>query len=96
VRQEEYGEDAEEYCDGSFDEEDERPPFVILGVDFGKTCSKKSTKRTRPIKLAHLDRHYMDHLSFYLQWSRTIEETNPEHQLMTPVECRKIDDHTAL
>lgn len=64
--QEKYGENAEEYCDGSFDEEDERPSLVILGMNFGKTCSKKSTKRTRPMKLAHFDRHYMDHRSSVL------------------------------
>jgi N-formylglutamate amidohydrolase len=54
MRQKKYGEDAEEYCNGSFNEEDERPSFVILGVDFGKTCSEKSTECTRPIKLAQL------------------------------------------
>lgn len=54
MREKEYGKNAEEYSDGSFDEEDERPSFVILGVDFGKTCSKKSTECTRPIKLGQL------------------------------------------
>jgi hypothetical protein len=52
VWEEKYGENAEEYSDGTFDEEDERPSFIVLGVDFGKTCSKKSTKCTRPIKVS--------------------------------------------
>lgn len=52
MRQEEYGENAKEYGDASFDEKDEWPSFVIASVDFGETCSEKSTKRTRPEQLA--------------------------------------------
>jgi hypothetical protein len=32
----------------------------------------------------------------YLQWGCTIEEANSEHQLMTPVEHREVDNHAAL
>jgi hypothetical protein len=96
VRKKKYGEDAEEYSDASFDEKDEWPPFVILSVDLCETCSEKSTKCTRPIKLAQLCRSYMDSFSLYLQWSCTIEETDSEHQLMTPVKHCEVDDHAAL
>jgi hypothetical protein len=96
VRQEPDGDDAEENSDASFDEEDEWPPFVVFGVDFSETCSEKSTKCTRPIKLAQLCRSYMDSFSLYLQWSCTIEETDSEHQLMTPVKHCEVDDHAAL
>jgi len=48
MRQEEYGENAKEYGDASFDEKDEWPSFVVASVDFGETCSEKSTKCTRP------------------------------------------------
>jgi len=50
--QEKYGENTKQYGDGSFDEKDERPSFVTASVDFGETCSEKSTKRTRPERLA--------------------------------------------
>lgn len=52
VGQKENGEDAEEYSNSSFDEEDEGPTFIVASVDFGETCSKKSTKCARPKQLA--------------------------------------------
>jgi hypothetical protein len=88
MREKKYGEDAEEYSDTSFDEEDEWPSFVVFGVDFGEACSEKTTECTRPIKLAQLCRPHTSPFSLYLQWGCTIEETNSEHQLMTPVKHR--------
>lgn len=52
MRQEEYGEDAEEHGDASFYEEDEWPSFVVASVDFGKTRGEKSTECTRPTELS--------------------------------------------
>jgi hypothetical protein len=96
VREEEDGEDAEENSDASFNEENKWPPFVVFGVDFSETCGEQSTKCTRPIKLAQLCRSDMFSFSLYLQWGCTIEETDSEHQLMTPVKHCEVDDHATL
>jgi hypothetical protein len=57
VGEEEYGENAEEYSNASFNEENEWPSFVVACVDFGEACGEKSTKCTRPVKLAQLCRY---------------------------------------
>lgn len=52
--EEEYGENAEEYGNASFDEEDKWPSFVVASVNLGESRGEKSTKCTRPVKLAQL------------------------------------------
>jgi hypothetical protein len=54
VGEEEYGENAEEYGNASFNEEDEWPSFVVASVNFGEARGEKSTKCTRPVELAQL------------------------------------------